>query len=315
MENIAVIGIGALGKRHLQSLMNLKDDYSIYAVEVNKEVIQRLKDEMPEAHFCTSITELPEFISAAVIATNSNIRRLVFEQLISHCNISNILFEKVLFQREEDYYSVQEKIRDYGINAWVNCARREWDSYKDLKIELEICKKMYFYAAGGQWGIGCNGIHMLDLIEFLSDSKIKELNIDKLEKGVFESKRKGFYEFFGTISGGSEKCKDFRISCIQDSSLPFNIEIDTNSARYIIDEGHNSLFTASEKSGWKWMKREFLPLYQSQMTERVIKNILDKGTCNLPDYESSMELHLKFIKPLVRFFNMNGMEGNVCPIT
>lgn len=37
MENIAVIGIGALGKRHLQSLMNLKDDYSIYAVEVNKE--------------------------------------------------------------------------------------------------------------------------------------------------------------------------------------------------------------------------------------------------------------------------------------
>ena len=315
MKNIAIIGVGALGKRHLQSMADLQDQCQIYAVEINEEIIKVLKTEFPNVNFITTVEDLPKELEVVVIATNSNIRRILFEQLINHSNVKNIIFEKVLFQKEEDYYFVQDKLNDLNINAWVNCARREWNSYKLLKEELSACKELHISAIGGQWGIGCNAIHILDIIEYLSGNEIETLDISRLENNIVESKRKGFYEFFGTITGNCGRCKNYNLTCMDDSNLPFRIEITTEKSRYMIDEGNNYLLVSDSESNWQWKQREFQQVYQSQMTGRVIKSILDIGTCNLSDYESSMKLHLKYIIPLIDFFKFNGMEENVCPIT
>lgn len=315
MKNIAIIGVGALGKRHLQSMVELQNQCNIYAVEINREIIKVLSTEFPDVNFITSVEELPNELEVVVIATNSNIRRLLFEQLINHSIVKNIIFEKVLFQREDDYYFVQDKLNELNINAWVNCARREWDSYKLLKEDLNEYIELHISAIGGQWGIGCNAIHILDLIEYLSGSEIGTLDIGGLENKVIESKRKGFYEFFGTIRGTSGRCKNFTLTCIDDSSLPFCIEIITESSRYMIDEGNNYLLISDAESNWQWRQREFKQVYQSQMTGRVIKSIIDDGTCNLSNYKSSMKLHLKYIMPLIDFFKSNGMEEDICPIT
>lgn len=313
--NLAIVGVGALGKRHLQSICDLKEQYSIYAVEINEEAIKALSTEMPWVHFVSSIDKLPEEIAAAVFATGSNVRRTLFEQLIAHSKVSNIIFEKVLFQKEEDYHFVKQKLDELNIKAWVNCARREWDAYKRLKEELKSYREMHFSMMGGNWGMGCNSIHMLDLVEFLSDDKVEKLDISGIENHIVESKRKGFYEFFGTITGASGRCKSFSISCMENSSLPSVIEITTESARYWINEGRGFLLKADEVSNWEWKEREFKPVFQSQMTGRVVKSILENGDCNLAKYDDAMELHLKFIVPLIGFFNANGMEGEVCPIT
>ena len=315
MDNIAIIGVGALGHRHLQSMVDLQDDYNIYAVEINEEIIKVLNSEFPKVNFITTVEDLPKELEAVVIATNSNVRRLLFEQLINHANVKNIIFEKVLFQIEEDYYFVRDKLNELEIHAWVNCARREWDSYKLLEEELNAYNEMHISAIGGNWGIGCNAIHILDIIEYLSGNEIEILDISKLENKVVESKRNGYYEFFGTISGTAGRCKNYSITCIEDSDLPFRIEITTEKSRYMIDEANNYLLISNAQSNWQWEKREFKQVYQSQMTGRVIKSILDEGNCNLSDYASSMKLHLKYILPLIDFFKNNGMEGNTCPIT
>lgn len=315
MKNIAIIGVGALGQRHLQSMVELQDQCNIYAVEINEEIICVLTKEFPNVNFITTVDGLPNELEVVVIATNSNIRRMLFEQLISHSVVKNIIFEKVLFQKEEDYYFVQDKLKDLGINAWVNCARREWDSYKLLKEELKSYNELHISAIGGEWGIGCNAIHILDIIEYLSDNEIEILDISGLENKIVESKRKGFYEFFGTISGSAGRCKNYNLVCIDNSNLPFCIEITTDKSRYMINEGNNYLLVSSAESNWQWEKREFKQVYQSQMTGRVVKSIMDRATCNLSDYESSMKLHLKYIIPLIDFFNSNGMEESICPIT
>lgn len=314
MKNIAIIGVGALGRRHLQSMVELQDDYDIYAVEINKELFPKLNEEFPNVEFITTVDELPKELEAVVIATNSNVRRLLFEQLVINSTVKNILFEKVLFQKEEDYYFVQDKLNELGIKAWVNCARREWGSYKLLEDELKNCKELHISAIGGQWGLGCNCIHILDLIEYLSGNEIETIDMIGLENKVIESKRKGFYEFFGTVRGTSGRCKNYSIICM-DSSLPFYVEITTEKSKYMINEGNEYALFCSDKSDWQWGKREFKQIYQSQMTGRVLKSIIDEGTCNLPDYESSMKLHLKYILPLIEFFKSNGMEEDSCPIT
>lgn len=315
MMNIAIIGVGALGQRHLQSMVGLQDQCNIYAVEINEEIIRVLTKEFPNVNFITTAEELPNELEVVVIATNSNIRRILFEQLINHSIVKNIIFEKVLFQKEEDYYFVQDKLNDLDINAWVNCARREWDSYKLLKEELKSYNELHISAIGGEWGIGCNAIHILDIIEYLSDNEIETLDISGLENKIVESKRKGFYEFFGIITGSAGRCKNYNLICIDNSNLPFCIEITTDKSRYMINEENNYLLISSAESNWQWEKREFKQVYQSQMTGRIIKSIMDRGTCNLSDYESSMKLHLKYIIPLIDFFKSNGMEENICPIT
>ena len=315
MKNIAIIGVGALGKRHLESMLELQNQCRIYAVEINEEIIRVLKTEFQNVNFITTVEELPDELEIVVIATNSNIRRVLFEQLINHSIVKNIIFEKVLFQKEEDYYFVEDKLNNLGIRAWVNCARREWDSYKLLKRELDRYNELHISAIGGQWGIGCNAIHILDIIEYLSGNEIETINISGLDDKVIKSKRKGFYEFFGTIIGTAGRCRNYAIVCMDNSILPFRIEITTEKSRYMIDEGNNYLLISDAKSEWKWEKREFNQVYQSQMTGRVIRSIIENGTCNLPNYQSSMKLHLKYILPLIDFFRDNGVGENICPIT
>lgn len=314
-NNIAIIGVGALGRRHLQSMIELQKTHNIFAVEVNTDAMKALKTEFPQVSFTTSVKGLPNEIEAVVIATNSNIRRQVFEELISNRSITNIIFEKVLFQKEGDYYFVQERLRDLGIHAWVNCARREWESYKIFKEEIDLSKEFHLYAVGGKWGIGSSGIHILDLIEYLSGHEIESIQTDKLDQGIEESKRKGFFEFYGTITGKAGKCKNYNITCINDSSLPFRIEITTESKRYMIDEVHNYMLESSDAFQWEWRKKEFKQVYQSQMTGRVIKSIIENGNCNLSGFDSSMKLHLKLIKSLMPYFKSNGWEEESCPIT
>lgn len=313
MNNIAIIGVGALGKRHLQSMIELKDEYTIYAVETNPDTVLKLEEEFFDVVFYQTINDLPDKLEVVVIATNSNVRRQVFEQLVKHSRVSNIIFEKVLFQNEEDYFVVLNKLRELDINAWVNCSRREWQSYKSLKNELKDVEEMHFIASGGEWGMGCNGIHMLDIIEYLSEDTVSELSVSGLENGLFESKRKGFYEFYGHMTGRSGKCKDFDVICMKESKLPFTIEIITDRNRYFIEEYNNRCFVSEESNGW--IENEFKQTYQSQMTARVIKSIVDGNTCNLTEYESSMNLHLKYINALMDFFRNNGWEEAACPIT
>lgn len=314
--NIAIVGVGALGRRHLQSMLELSDEYRIYAVEVIEETLNNLKKEFDDrVIFCSEIRELPKEIEVVVIATSSNVRRMVFEQIVSHSKVKSIIFEKVLFQRAEDYEIVNNILREQNIKAWVNCARREWPSYQALKDKLSDNRKMAISITGGDWGLACNGIHMLDLIQYLSCCQDCVIDNVRLLDGVVPSKRKGFYEVHGSINGNCGRCEDFQIICINESTLPLQISITTESARYVISEEKQMIQIASENSGWNWENEKFPIKFQSQLTKKVIEEIVMEGKCELPEYNESMELHLKFIEPLMIHFAKRNMEVGLCPIT
>lgn len=320
MESIAVIGVGALGKRHLQSLTELDRDVKLYGVESNPETIRLLEEEFNQQNkvsvtFVQEIESLPTELDFVVIATSSNVRRMLFEKLTDHATVRNILFEKVLFQKVEDYSFVAKRLKERNIKAWVNCARREFDSYHELKAIVGMCKYFTFSAIGGQWGMGCNGIHMLDLIEFLAGEQETNIDISKVFPKIADSKRKGFYEFFGTITGDCGCCNVFQLTCLEDTAMPFMIEVAGDKVRAIINEGKQEIYIAKENNGWVWEKKAFPIKYQSQLTKLVAEAVLENGDCRLATYDDSEKLHLKFIEPLIGFFEEQGMEEGLCPIT
>lgn len=316
MKNIAVIGIGALGKRHLQSLLDLKNEYNLFGVEAEQNALVKLETEFGGKVTLYSALEcLPTEIEACVIATGANNRRAVFEKLISIADVKNILFEKVLFQRKEDFYWVEKKLKEKKINAYVNCVRREWDSYKWIKEEVKDMKSFVFAVTGGEWGLCCNGIHMIDLMLYLANEVEYTLDRSLISSEIVESKRKGFYELYGILAGKSEKCKSFQISCLRGSDEPSLVLIGSDICNIVIDEGKQIAYISKRKDGWEWEKKEFLVPYQSQLTAREVKAIIS-GNSSLPDYETSMSVHLKYMDVLQQYFNANGWEEkDLCPIT
>ena len=156
---------------------------------------------------------------------------------------------------------------------------------------------------------------MLDLVEYLSGSDECEIKNVNLLPVIKESKRKGYKEIFGSISGICGKCESFSISCFKESSLPMQIVLSGNNFRCVISEGQKKMALMREENDWEMEEKEFQIYYQSQLTQGVVERIITDGTCILPEYKVAMKLHLAYIEPLIAFFENQGLEKGICPIT
>ncbi|WP_037353039.1 Gfo/Idh/MocA family oxidoreductase [Selenomonas sp. FC4001] len=316
---IAIIGVGALGKRHLQSIVNSKLEMVIYCYDINKHVLDSFEWENKYNNktliMITSFEELPKVVDFAIFAMTANGRREMFDRLIEHCTVKKILFEKVLFQKVEDYEYVGRKLKELSIKAWVNCARRQMECYQELKKELEYAKEMRVTISGGEWGLACNTIHQIDLIEFLSGSSETKVDSIELLPIITDSKRAGFKEVYGNISGHSGKCSFFSVTCMKDTNVPIVVTISTDVGQYIIFESKQKMMCMVKNGEYDLIEKDFVMPYQSQMTQFVMEDILLTGESRLTEYDVSSRLHLEFIEPLIKFFNKNGWENNSCPIT
>ena len=316
MYSIVIIGVGGIGKRHLESVLRSNMELDIYVIDSNQETVNAVvASNGKRVVGGTTMDILPKEIDVTIIATSSGVRRAVFEQLVVHSTVRNVIFEKVLFQRKEDYFEVARLLKEKGIHAWVNCARREMNSYISLQKSIKKIESFTFHLAGGDWGLGCNGIHILDLIQFLSGSRACKIDNLNLLPMVADSKRAGYKEVYGTILGNCGKCQGFSITCYRDSALPMHIVLSGEDFRYVIIEGEHKILLMRQDNDWVVEEKEFPIAYVSQITQSVVENILTSGNCNLPEYDEAMQLHLVYLEPLIKFFEEQGMEKGLCPIT
>ena len=324
MINIAIIGAGQLGSRHLQALANSENLLSIQVIDPSIDSLKTAEIRFNEIatnftgkiSYSTDIATLERNIEIAIVATNSKVRRIVIERLISQSKVKNLILEKFLFTKEEDYYAIERLLNENRINAWVNCARRIIPFYKDLQKELS--GNIHFTAVGNAWGLGCNSIHLLDLFAFFTQTTDITLSNDLIDKSILESKRAGYIEFTGTITGYTDKHSFLITSFPSSSSSPLQIRIDTPNARYSIEEGVTAKVRVSKmENGWKWEEWTFQMPFQSQMTNRVIEKLLDEGTCDLPSYKESSKLHVLLLKGFIGVLQKMNNDNSIdeCLIT
>ena len=316
---IVVLGVGALGKRHLSSLLNSSYALEVYCYDVNQNTLEGFSwqnmFENKTLATARKIEELPKTIDFAIFSMTAKGRRETFDQLVEHSDVKNILFEKVLFQSLKDYDYVGGRLKKLGIHAWVNCARRQMDCYQSLKEKLQNVSEMRITITGSEWGMACNAIHMLDLIAFLANSSDMVIKNMDLLPAIFDSKREGYKEVFGTIRGTCGKCTGFEITCLQGRQVGTAILISTNKMQYFIMETKNVMIEFPTRDETGYNVSDFIIPYQSQMTQYVMEDILRDSQCKLTEYDESAKLHKLFIRPLIEFFNHNGVEGKTCPIT
>jgi hypothetical protein len=209
---------------------------------------------------------------------------------------------------------VADLLEKHHTKAWVNFPRRMFSFYSDLKDLLLDSKRIDYSVMGGQWGLACNSVHFIDNFIMIAGLADFQLSTSELDKIIHKSKRSGYIEFTGTIKGTTAVAKSFSLTSVNGSSEPPIIRINTDKYVIEIRESQKEI-QIRNINGTITTKAIQLP-FQSQLTGTLVEQILFSGKSQLTCYSASMEAHLRFLKPVLDFYNsLTGETTNFCPIT
>jgi len=321
--NALIIGAGQLGSRHMQGLLKLKDPINVFIVDPSLSSLEiaasRAKeiDHQHDLHFSTEWNELPNSFDLVIVATNSNVRAEIIIKLLNNYIIKYLILEKVLFQNIESYKIISDLLFKNSVKVWVNHPRRMSKEYQSLKSLLQQGSNKNFQVTGVDWGLGCNGLHFIDLFVYLTESRVKNIDAEWVDSEIKESKRNGFIEFTGSIKGILEDNSSFVITSHKGDANACTITIFDKIKRFVVFESITPRII--EFSIGKEIKETSLPLslnFQSSLTQNLAEELLKYGTCDLPTYEEARHSHEQFISALLNKFNqITGVIHNNLPIT
>lgn len=320
---VLLVGVGQLGSRHLQGLLKSNYNLQIYVLDPNPSSLELAKDRSNEINhnqkifFSDSWNLIPRFYDLAIIATNSNVREAIVLKIINEFSVKNLILEKILFPTVEAYTNVNNALKEKKINIWVNHPRRMINLYKQIRnIVSENKDVINFSVIGGNWGLACNGLHFIDLFQYLSSSKVTEIFSDSIDNELIESKRKGYFEFSGSIFGKSENNSFFSITASNENVSPIIITINSNSNQWIIKESNNPFYIKYNQDKDKITKEKFDFPFQSNLTTTIANSILSNDNLELPTYLEAEKNHQLFISIfLKKYIEISKIDTKTCPIT
>lgn len=316
MVNIVLIGAGQIGCRHLQALASLPTAASLWVVDPLVESLRAARARWAEAGghsrvaFVTHVEGICPSPEVVIVATNSDVRRQAVEAVLSVSSPAFFILEKVLFQRPEDFNAVASRLAAAGARAWVNCPRRMWPVYHQIRARTTAPIEMR--VSGANWGLACNAIHFLDLFAFLTGVSSVSL-ANGLDPGHYESKRPGFREVTGTIRADFGTAGRATLTSLADGGGGLVVEATGLGHTWRIDEASAGQTLLNSLDG-STKEERFDVLYQSQLTHRVVEQLLAEGTCALTSFEESARLHIPLLSLLSTHLHGPG-QVNACPIT
>jgi len=325
IPHIAVIGAGQLGSRHLQALARLDRPAIVHVVDPFPASLQRAKERFDEVAatgtqveltLADAMASLPPELDAVIVATNADHRAEVLCRLLDRSRVRFLVLEKVLFQRDDEYTEFTGRFLAANIAAWVNCPRRMMPGYQSLRKQFAGITPLSYRMSGGGWSLGCNGIHFLDHAAFLVGRDDLRLTAVDLLPGVLTSKRPGFVEFLGRLRGEFGDGSTVELNCPGEAVEPISIEISSDLQQIHIREDRSEIQVRT-KGDDVIVRTDPLPaVYQSQLSQLVVQELLDRGTCPLTPYAESCRLHRPFLAALLDHYRRNVDPGAVtCPIT
>jgi len=323
--DLAIIGSGQIGSRHLQAIAKLEGKTRVHLVDPSEESLRVARERFVEVYdrnpgdvelVCSrDIDTVPESIDLAIVATCSNIRAAVIKELTEKKEVKNLILEKVLFQIRAEYCEIEELLEKKNIPAWVNCYPRSRDFYQKLREEIDPDQKIEMRVEGSLWGMGCNSIHFIDYFAYLTGCADFSFTASRLDHDLIDAKRPGFMEFSGELEGRNSHGHTLILMCRDRGSDPIKITINNGSQHHeIIDHIDHVIHSASD-GRHKTEQKARIP-FQSETTDKLVQQIRNDGNCDLTPYRDSMNLHLPLIKTFLDHIqDLSGKSEEVCPIT
>jgi len=316
---LLVAGAGNYGLRHLQSFFKLPIPCDITVLGRRSGGQQRIAQFADQ--FANQFTnrmsinyihkheqiQLP--IDLAIVATCSDVRFELASNLIEY-GVRQLLLEKILFNDLRHYQPFIAQVELDNARVWVNTKKRSLLAYRELKSRFEGEFIEEFSFSGVNTGLASNAIHIIDLVEYMTGARVVTLCGNQLDKHPVASKRTGFLEFRGKLTGRLDN--GTRMSVIdRDNCEP-------NKVLEII--GERTQFKFNEQKNRAWINGNsysMTPEIQSELTRNNL-DILKTGSCGLTDLHNSTRQHELLLSCLLdhqKRFKQISRDSTVCAIT
>jgi hypothetical protein len=203
---VLIVGAGVIGARHLQAMARLSEASTVFVVEKSayaRDSAEALWREMPDhARHTLRFAEMGNLpkgeIDAAILATTAN-GRLQLLETIAEIGVKAVLAEKVLFQSVGDYKAACDLSISADMDVRAHVPYRYVDQIQTLR-RLHGGDAVQMTIGVGDRGLGCNGVHFIDLFQYISQSPIVSLetNVDfPLQENCRDP---SLCEFSGTVT-------------------------------------------------------------------------------------------------------------------
>lgn len=322
MYKILIIGAGQLGSRHLQGLLKIELPIHIEIFDISESSLNLAKNRANEIEnninivsikYINNLKKVSTRFDLVIIATTSSHRYSILSELTKNCNFSNIVLEKILFQKESEYELANEIFIENGIKCWINCPRRLYTIYNDIKKMISKKEKIEITISGKDWGLACNSIHFIDLFNYMTDNVNFSFNCEGISE-IIPSKRNNYFEFEGKYSLRDNFMNTLNMESKKDNTLDFLITIETDSFIFNVDELNNKATFYNKKKLQFEKEMKFNLPYQSELTNLFSLDILTTGHCNLPSYKNTYKYHKDMIAVFTDVFYKYQMIKH-CQIT
>jgi len=315
MKKILVVGFGAMGCRHVQSLLSHKNIYDIHVVEPSAEIIhantQRIGAQPGDFTVYSSIEEIPRQFDVAIVATSSGPRFAIMKQLLE-IGIKKFLVEKVVFQSRHQFDEIIAMMDQVGAKAYCNFVNRYFDAYNQIKeavaVHGEQCSMLVH---GGEFGLGCNAIHYIDIFQYVNGAhglNMHNATLDVLDTG----NRRGmqYKEFSGAFNISDTKGNKLAIISEKAFSGGVTISFCFGKTQYLLSEQTQQMYIVNHQIETS----PFVILPTSRLTHTIIQDILS-GECRLTQIEETVAAHDLLFKKFNSVLFGSANEADICPIT
>tara|TARA_B100001250_G_scaffold139846_1_gene119800 strand:+ start:8978 stop:9934 length:957 start_codon:yes stop_codon:yes gene_type:complete len=313
---ILIVGFGAIGCRHAQSLLEEGFD-NIYLYDTCKDIIndnmKLIGYNLSEVKIVNSLDDLDsDYIDLAIISTSSYHRFDIFNKLVMK-NIKYFLLEKIVFQSMEEFRKANEIICDNELFAYCNFPNRYFINYTQLRKKIKLSSKSDFYISSGDCGIACSGIHYLDLFEYLTCSSIIESK-SYLEKWSKNNKRGNNYiDFSGVLCARNENKNNIELFFDKSHNGGTMIKILLDDETVLLSETDSSYYSI-KKNNEIIISQTLNIKPQSKLTSKLVEDIFSHNAL-IPTINESRNAHYHLFKECQKAINQNYTIDSKCPVT
>jgi predicted dehydrogenase len=311
---IAIVGIGNIGKRHLQALDNVKPRLPIVCYDNNAAAQASVKVfcaansiETKEISFSHDLVTLLAEIdrrTIVIVASTATSRVGLIQKVLRRRPLA-VIAEKPVCQNENDYRALIRAARRARVPVYVNFTRHMYDFYRTAKKEIKTTENMAFTAMFSG-GMACIGIHMMELATWLMAAKKFKI-LYAHNRFVYETKRRGFYDCAGEMLVRFDRSK-LAFFKAEKLSGAFSIKLAGHQREYNWYEYSNKM-TAIDVTGEfssDYIATDITIPYISQLTDKVVVDLRrNQRTKILPTLEQAFLAH----KLLFTYLNMNKIAG------
>jgi predicted dehydrogenase len=312
---VALIGCGNIGFRHLQALTSGAEPATVTVVEPNVAAHERINEHIAQtaassSKHITLVTDVPaspQAFDLVVVATTTDTRRAVVDILLDRHQVSVLILEKVLFPRVADLDEIGKRIEDLAVTTFVNCGRRTFPGYVQLRDQLASRPVRTIAVHGNRFGLASNAVHFLDVAEFLTGAAITSVSAAGLQPGHVPSKRAGSIEVFGTLAAELSDGSALTIECLDQEPVAVEVDIDADGLSVAIDEVGRTVTVDGET-------RPF-GLQTVSETTWIYDDALRTGSCSLTPYADSARQHRAYLNALRPHLGLSNEADDPCPIS